>query len=362
MEAVTMKNVRFVSVILAALSGSLLATSNAHATQPAPDPNTPVVDSYRIIILSDSIPGRYTIGEWGFSAVVEVTSGAVTKRFLFDTSDKANTVIFNAGKLGVDLCSMEDVVISHSHSDHTGGLVSLRNYCASNGFPSGLSKAYVAAPEIFWSRRDAQLTEKNLMVTAKPAFEAANGAFLTDETPHQFLLPGVFLTGRIVRTHDEKTYVPTSNWQIKDPTTGQLSLDVVPEDQALVINTATETVILTGCAHAGTVNTMEQAVRMVGGHPYLVLAGGLHLYQMDRGDRHTEGTLDWEAQNMTDLNVMGMLGGHCTGFERFFYVRDYVKLTWAQAAMSAVGTILSKSPRFTFTSPQAVNIPMDTPK
>lgn len=338
-----------------------LAASPAQARQAGPDPRTPVVDDYRITILSDAIPGRYTMGEWGFSALVEVTAGGVTRRFLFDTGDKPGTVLFNAAKLGIDVCAVEDVVLSHDHADHTGGLVNLRTTCMAAN-PAALSRVHVGGEEIFWSRRDPQNREKNPMVAIRAAYEATGGAFVVDDQPHGLLLPGVFLTGQIPRLYDEKTYVPATPMQILDPYTGQLGVDLVPEDQAIVINTTSGTVVLTGCAHAGAINTLETARRLVGGDPELVLAGGLHWYQMERGDKHEVGTVDWEADAMKRLGVVAMLGGHCTGFERFFYVRDLLKYDWTQAAMATVGTVLAREPRFTFTLPQAANVPMGSPK
>lgn len=321
----------------------------------------PVVDDYKITILSDSIPGRYTIGEWGFSAVVEVTSHHVTKRFLFDASDKPETVLFNADKLGIDVCDVEDVVLSHHHADHTGGLDNLRRTCAAIN-PKGISRVHVGAPEFFWPRVDGDGNQKNPMVKERPQFEAAGGTFVIDDQPREFLLPGVFLTGRIARAHDEKTYLPTTPLRIQDPS-GRLGEERVPEDQALVIDTAEGVVILTGCGHAGAVNTIEQAVRMVGGgRPNVILAGGLHWFQMDVGDWRSEGTLDWEANSLASLNVGAMLGSHCTGLERFFYVRERLGLDPTRAAISSVGTVLARSPRFTFTLPQAFNTPVATPR
>ena len=62
------------------------------------------------------------IGEWGFSAVVDVDG----HRILFDTGDRPETVLNNAKELHVDLTNITDVVLSHSHHDHTGGLMTLR--------------------------------------------------------------------------------------------------------------------------------------------------------------------------------------------------------------------------------------------
>lgn len=50
-----------------------------------PATSQPMVDDYKITVLSDMIPGRRTIAEWGFAALIEITSAGVFKRFLFDT-------------------------------------------------------------------------------------------------------------------------------------------------------------------------------------------------------------------------------------------------------------------------------------
>ena len=71
------------------------------------------------------------IGEWGFAAVVEVDG----HRILFDTGARPDTVLNNAKELGVDLSNITDVVLSHNHADHTGGLMTLRR--AARGKESG---------------------------------------------------------------------------------------------------------------------------------------------------------------------------------------------------------------------------------
>ena len=77
------------------------------------------------------------IGEWGFSAVVEADG----HRILFDTGARPDTVLNNAKELGVDLANITEVVLSHNHSDHTGGLMTLRRACLaeeSGGAVAGL--------------------------------------------------------------------------------------------------------------------------------------------------------------------------------------------------------------------------------
>ena len=66
------------------------------------------------------------IGEWGFAALVEADG----HRLLFDTGARPETVLANARELGVDLADVTEVVLSHHHGDHTGGLLTLRRELA----------------------------------------------------------------------------------------------------------------------------------------------------------------------------------------------------------------------------------------
>jgi len=58
--------------------------------------------------------------DWGFSALVE-TKG---KKILFDTGGSGSILLSNMEKLGIDPKEIDEVFISHSHFDHTGGLAS----------------------------------------------------------------------------------------------------------------------------------------------------------------------------------------------------------------------------------------------
>jgi len=55
---------------------------------------------------------------WGFSCFIEGTE----KKILFDTGGEGEILMFNIDKLNIDPESVEMIVISHNHWDHTGGL------------------------------------------------------------------------------------------------------------------------------------------------------------------------------------------------------------------------------------------------
>src|SRR5277367_4427359 len=92
------------------------------------------VRSLEVRLLSTMLTADDGIGEWGFSALVEVDG----HRILFDTGARPDTVLNNARELNVDLAGVPDVILSHNHGDHTGGLKTLRQ-----NFPQSFTVAHV---------------------------------------------------------------------------------------------------------------------------------------------------------------------------------------------------------------------------
>src|SRR4051795_13762230 len=106
------------------------------AALPAHPPLHKVV-SLKITVLSTMLADR-GMGEWGFSVLVEADG----HRILFDTGMHPQTVLDNARELGVDLSNVTDVVLSHHHGDHTGGLLALRRELIKAN-PEALSRFFV---------------------------------------------------------------------------------------------------------------------------------------------------------------------------------------------------------------------------
>ena len=188
--------------------------------------------SARIVVLSTMLADA-GIGEWGFAALVEVDG----KRLLFDTGARPETVLQNARELRVDLASVRDVILSHGHSDHTGGLMTLRR-ALSKSDPAALSRAHVGKG-IFATRVGASGEEDDSTARLRREFEAAGGSFVEYDAPRE-IAPGVWLTGPVPRIHPER------NWsgarRVRTPE--GLVEDTVPEDQSLVVDTERGLVIL----------------------------------------------------------------------------------------------------------------------
>src|SRR5580692_8428377 len=80
------------------------------------------VRSLDVKILSTMLADDDGIGEWGFSALVVVDG----HRILVDTGARPDTVLINTRALKVDLSNVPDVILTHNHADHTGGLMTLK--------------------------------------------------------------------------------------------------------------------------------------------------------------------------------------------------------------------------------------------
>ena len=114
-SVITRRFVGAAALALAASAPPLAISGQATPERPAR------VQALKIQILSTMLADD-GIGEWGFAAIVEVDG----RRILFDTGARPGTVLENARELKVDLTQVPEVVISHNHGDHTGGLLALR--------------------------------------------------------------------------------------------------------------------------------------------------------------------------------------------------------------------------------------------
>ena len=309
-------------------SGPDQGTTASAVTAPTPaDTAAPArgargsVRSLEVVILSTMLTDRAGMGEWGFSALVEADG----HRLLFDTGARPETVLRNAHELKVDLGGVTEVILSHHHGDHTGGLVPLRREWARRN-PDALKRAYVGAG-IFLSRPSPDGRETNEALAAKKEFEELGGSFVVVERPTE-LFPGAWLTGPVPRTYPERNWTLRRTIRYPD---GRLVEDNIPEDMSLVLDTDKGLVLVAGCGHAGIINTLEYARRQVRETRVHAALGGFHLFEADAA------TLDWTAAKLRGFDLENLLGAHCTGIEPVFSLRQRLGLGRATCAVGAVG-------------------------
>lgn len=260
-------------------------------------------------------------GEWGFAALV-VADG---HRILFDTGAHPDTVLRNARELHVDLSNVPDVILSHHHLDHTAGLVTLRReYGKSN--PAALARAHVGKG-IFQGRTDGDAREANTMIATRRDYESAGGAFIEYTEPRE-LFPGIWLTGPVPRKYPERNWNPGRKLRLAG---GRTAEDNLPEDQSLIIVTAKGLVLISGCGHAGIINTLDYTRARISPAPVYAALGGFHLYQA------SDDTLSWTAAKLKEFGLRNLLGAHCTGIEAVYRLRRLTGLGRRTAAVGAVG-------------------------
>ncbi|HWP29919.1 MAG TPA: MBL fold metallo-hydrolase [Chloroflexota bacterium] len=209
--------------------------------------------------------------EHGVSMLVTVEYDGRRDTLLFDTGTSPDGVLHNLTVLEVDLADVRALVLSHGHTDHTAGLVGLLNRYGRWRLP------IVVHPDAFRQRRNLfpDGSEVELIPPHRQDLER-EGIELVIERGPSFLLEGhVLITGEIERTTAFEKGLPTQQawidgaWQ-PDPW--------IHDDQAIVIHLRGKgLVVLTGCGHAGVINTLRHARRLTGVEPVYAVIGGFHL-------------------------------------------------------------------------------------
>jgi 7,8-dihydropterin-6-yl-methyl-4-(beta-D-ribofuranosyl)aminobenzene 5'-phosphate synthase len=279
------------------------------------------VHALKITILSTMLADGPELGEWGFSALVEADG----HRILFDTGAHTDVVQRNARSLGIDLSTVPELILSHNHSDHVGGFLTLRRSAMARN-PGALARTHVGLGIFYPRTAGIPGVEANPMILIKPQYEATGGVFVIHDRPEQ-LYPGVWLTAPVPRKYPEHNWSETG----KVTTPAGVVEDNLPEDMSLVVDTDPGLVVLTGCGHAGIVNIVDYARAVVRPARIHALIGGIHLF--DASDE----TLRWTAQKLAESGVDNFVGAHCTGIETVFRFRRDLGLDRAHAVVGAVG-------------------------
>ena len=276
----------------------------------------------KITILSTMVADYDYLGEWGFSAIIESDG----HKILFDTGSGENTVIENADSLNIDLSQIYHVFVSHNHLDHTGGLISLRKKLMTVN-PNAMKFVHVGKG--IFSERLSEGKNVNGFTYHKDILESLGVEFIYHEKPEE-IFPNIWTTGIVPRIHNEK------NWSgYREIIEGDKVVeDNIPEDQSIVINTDKGLVLVSGCGHAGIVNTLKHTDDMFQKSSDISVAiGGFHLFNK------TDKDIKWTSKQIKKYGVKEFVGAHCTGIDAVYSLRKNNRMDRANCVVGAVGSI-----------------------
>ena len=240
--------------------------------------------------------------EHGFSMLVRVFQNQEACTILFDTGISPNGVIINAKRMGIDLSEASYVVLSYGHYDHFGGLQAIVKAVSKIDLPiiihedmikrrgtaslSGDIMEYPLFPSL------EQLTPAKIVNTKKPHLIANDSACITGEIPRKVIFEKGLMQNKIYSYN---------SWQ-PDP--------IVRDDRALVINIEGKgLVIISGCAHAGIINTIRYAQQITGEAKVYAILGGFHL-----AGKEFEKRIEPTIKELKIIKPELIVPTHCTGW------------------------------------------------
>jgi 7,8-dihydropterin-6-yl-methyl-4-(beta-D-ribofuranosyl)aminobenzene 5'-phosphate synthase len=272
----------------------------------------------------DAMTRESLIAEHGFAALVTVTCGNTSESLLFDAGLSKKGLIHNMDVLEVKPKELHTIVLSHGHADHTRGLMGMVERLGERKMPLLLHPdAFLQRKVIFPDGHEINLPPPDRQVLSQDGIE-----FIEERGPSYLLGGLVLVTGQVHRTTDFETGFPihyalrNDEWQ-KDP--------YIHDDQAVVVHVKDKgLIILTGCGHAGAINTIRQAQELTGVQKVHAVIGGFHL-----SGPLFEQIIAPTVAALKELNPEMIVPAHCTGWKAVHTIARELPQAFVQ---NSVGT------------------------
>ena len=248
-------------------------------------------------------PAHMPLAEHGFAALIRLRAGAERHTLLFDAGHSGMVALHNARCMRLDWNEVEAIALSHGHDDHTGGLPRVLETLGRPSVP------VVVHDDMFVARgwRDK---EGRIHPSGRPLqraeLETRGARFISNRQPLPLFDGALLVMGEMPRQTDFEGPLPQAmrrqngGWE-PDPWTW--------DDRSLVLRVKDEgLVVVTGCAHAGIINTLLHARALAGAGRLRAVIGGFHLFGAD-----FEGRIERVAGELTALQPDLLVPLHCTG-------------------------------------------------
>lgn len=245
---------------------------------------------------------RLPLAEHGLSMLIRVFSGNSAHSILFDTGSSPEGVMVNADRMGVSLSEIEAIVLSHGHPDHAGGLPSVVKAVNRPDLP------VIVHEDMFKTRGMAKADGTVRRHSAFPLDDQVKPArYVRTKQPYLLADSMILVTGEIPRQTSFETGLPEhrtlidGKW-VPDPW--------IRDDRAIVINLKQKgLIVLSGCGHAGIINTIRYAKHITGIDEVYAAMGGFHL-----AGKEPESRIGQTVEELKRLNPKLIAPSHCTGW------------------------------------------------
>jgi len=262
------------------------------------------------------------MAEHSLCLFISIYKGQERHNILLDTAENGVSLQNNINILNTDLKSIEAIVLSHAHSDHTHGL----SWIISQVNPS---VPVLAHPDVFLSGRTSMDGNEEIINDCPEIKTITNHGNSIIETRQPYLsTTGLFaVTGQIPRKTDfEKlkyvSYI-TRN--------GKKEFDSIDDDQAIVVNIKGKgLLVISGCAHAGIINTVKYCQEITGISSLYGVIGGFHLPSCSKSVT-TERTIE----TLKKMNPEIIVPMHCTGT---YAIARFIETFQDKCNLSCVGS------------------------
>jgi len=231
------------------------------------------------------------MAEHGLSILLETED----EKILFDTG-QCHALPHNAAKMGIELSKVGKIVLSHGHSDHTGGLGDALK-------ASGGAHVY-GHPNVFdekYSKMKCEQRSIGIPYT-RECLQLRGADLHLSKTPIQ-ITDGIQTTGEIKRQTDFET-IHDRLCVVRD---GILVKDDLMDDLSIIVAGRDGVAVVFGCGHSGVINTLIQVRQMIGDIPISMVIGGIHLIDA------TTDRMDRTIHELRKFDIGKLALCHCTG-------------------------------------------------
>ncbi len=274
--------------------------------------------------LGATLGRKCLVAEHGFSATVKVNGGETSESLLFDAGLSRDGLMHNLDVLEIRANEMHAVALSHGHADHTNGLAGMFRRLGGQRMP------VVLHPDAMLQRKvmlpDGH--EINLPPPDRRALRHDGVEVIEERGPSTLLGDLVLITGQIHRATDFEKGFPIHwakvgrKWQ-PDPW--------IHDDQAVVVNVRGKgLVILTGCGHAGVINTIRHAQALTGVERVHAVIGGFHL-----SGAIFEPIIEPTVRALKEIAPELIVPAHCTGWRATHAIAREFPVAFVQNSVGA---------------------------